>query len=361
LYFQDCKVPVENVLGEIGRGHVIAFNILNIGRYKMGAATIGVAKRATTLSLNYAVAREQFNTSIANFGAIKNKLAEMAISTWVCESAVYRTGKLISDLEQALRDGGEPFYKASLIAAEEFAIECAIVKIFGSEMLDVITDEGVQIHGGNGFSNEYLISKVYRDNRINRIFEGTNEINRLLIVDMMIKRAMKGQLDLMTAAMNISKELMSIPEIETDTDTPFSNEKKYIANFKKAILLVAGAAVQKFMTTLDKEQEVLMNIADMVINTFLAESALLRAEKLRDTYGESSASLQMDMMRIFLNHAANEISNAGKEALNRFAEGDELSMMHIGLRRFTKLDPFNTIAARRRIADKMIAENTYCF
>lgn len=361
LYFQDCKVPVENVLGEVGKGHIIAFNILNIGRYKMGAATVGAAKSAATLSLNYAVAREQFNTPIAEFGAIKTKLADMAIAIWVCESAVYRTGKMISDLEHSILEQGEPFNKAFLRAAEEYAIECAIVKIFGSEMLDSIADEGVQIHGGNGFSDEYLISKIYRDNRINRIFEGTNEINRLLIIDMMIKRAMKGKLDLMGPAMAVGKELMSIPDFSEDSDSAFAKEKKYIANFKKAILLVAGAAVQKFMTALEKEQEVLMDIADMVIKTYIAESALLRAQKLTETYGEAAAALQTDMMRVFLWKAADEINIAGKEALTRFATGDELSMMLIGLKRFTKVAPFNSIDARRRIAEKMVAENTCCF
>lgn len=361
LYFQDCKVPVENILGEIGRGHIIAFNILNIGRYKMGAATVGAGKRAATLALNYAVAREQFNTSIANFGAIKHKLAEMAILTWVTESAVYRTGKLISDLEDNLKHEGETFSKAFLSAAEEFAVECAIVKIFGSEMLDYISDEGVQIHGGNGFSDEYLISKIYRDNRINRIFEGTNEINRLLIVDMVMKRAMKGKLDLMGAVKSVSKELMSLPELGQENLSLFSKDKKYIANFKKAILFIAGAAVQKFKNNLENEQEVLMNIADMMIYTFIAESALLRAEKITDTYGENTAALQIDMVHTFIYNAASRILESGKEVLNRFAEGEELSMMLAGLSRLTKVAAFNTIEARRRIADKMIAENNYCF
>jgi alkylation response protein AidB-like acyl-CoA dehydrogenase len=361
LYFQDCKVPVENVLGEIGRGHIIAFNILNIGRYKMGCATTGAGKRAIDLSLRYAVAREQFNTPIANFGAIQHKLADMAIGLWACETATYRIGKWISDREDALRQKGEPFNKAFLSAAEEYAVECAIVKVFGSEMLHFVADEGVQIHGGNGFSDEYLISKVYRDNRINRIFEGTNEINRLLMVDMLLKRALKGNLDLMTPAVAVSKELMSIPELNHDDQTPFATEKKYISNFKKAILLIAGAAVQKFMNNLDKEQEVIMSIADMMIYTFVAESVLLRAMKLAELFGEQGAALQIDMAQTFIYNSANIILNAGKEALNRFAKGDELSMMHIGLRRFTKVSPFDTISARRRIAQKMIEEDNYCF
>ena len=361
LYFQDCKVPVENVLGEVGRGHIIAFNILNIGRLKLGAGCTGGAKSATTLSVQYAKAREQFKISISRFGAIKHKLAEMAIRTWVSESGVFRTANWIDSKETELITGGMPAGKAMLGAAEEYAIECAILKVFVSESLDFCVDEGVQIHGGNGFSAEYSISRAYRDSRINRIFEGTNEINRLLIVDMTLKRSMKGKLDLMSAALNVSKELMSIPDFSNDDESLFAKEKKYILNFKKAILLVAGAAVQKLMMKLDKEQEVLMNIADMSILTFMAESALLRTAKLADTKGEEAVSVQADITRTFLYDAAERINKAGKDAINSFAEGDELRMMHIGLKRFTKTEPFNTKEARRRIADKMIEENKYCF
>lgn len=361
LYFQDCKVPVENVLGEIGRGHIIAFNVLNTGRYKLCAATQGGAKAATTVSLRYAVAREQFKTSISKFGAIKHKLAEMAIRTWVADSAMYRTGKMIDDREAELKANGETFEKAYLGAAEEYAIECAMLKVFGSEVLDFVVDEGVQIHGGNGFSDEYEISKAYRDSRINRIYEGTNEINRLLTVDMILKRAMKGTIDLMGPALAVSKELMSIPDFGSDDDSAFAKEKKYITNFKKAILLVAGAAVQKLMMNLDKEQEVLMNIADMAIDTYNAESALLRVIKLTDTFGEAATVSQTDIMRTYIYDAADRINKNAKDALNAFADGDELRMMHIGIKRFTKVEPFNTKAARRRIADKMIEENGYCF
>jgi len=349
------------VLGEIGRGHIIAFNILNIGRHKLCAATVGAAKAVTNLSLTYAINREQFKQPIANFGAIKHKLAQMAILTWVAESASYRVTKMISDKETELLESGEPFDKAFLGAAEEYAIECAMLKVFGSEFLDYCVDEGVQIHGGNGFSDEYEISKAYRDSRINRIFEGTNEINRLLTIDMILKRAMKGKLDLMSAAMAVSKELVSIPAFENDEDDDFSNEKRYIRNFKKAILMVAGAAVQKLMMNIDKEQEILMNIADMTINTFIAESALLRVIKLTGLHGVNATALQKDMMQTFLSDAADIINKAGKDALNAFADGDELRMMHVGLKRFTKTEAFNTKAARRRIADKMIAEQTYCF
>lgn len=360
LYFQDCKVPVENVLGEIGKGHVIAFNILNIGRLKLCAAALGGSKHAATTSVQYAVTREQFKMPIAKFGAIKHKLAEMAIRIWVCESALYRSAKLIDDKEHELMQSGKAFADALLGAAEEYAIECAMLKVDGSEVLDYVVDEGVQIHGGNGFSDEYIISKAYRDSRINRIYEGTNEINRLLTVDMVLKRAMKGKLDLMTPAMNVQKELMSIPDFGAEEEGAFAKEVKYINNFKKAILMVAGAAVQKLMMQLEKEQEVLMAIADMAIQTFNAESALLRVMKMADATGNTN-SLQADMMRTYLYDAADRINKAGKDALNRFAEGDELRMMHIGLKRFTKVEPFNTIAARRRIAEEMIAKNSYCF
>lgn len=361
LYFQDCKVPVENVLGEIGKGHIIAFNILNIGRLKLCAATLGGSKRATTATVQYAATREQFKMPIAKFGAIKHKLAEMAIRIWVSECGLYRAAKWIDDKEVALEKEGESTEKALLGAAEEFAIECAMLKVFGSEVLDYVVDEGVQVHGGNGFSDEYIISKAYRDSRINRIYEGTNEINRLLTVDMVLKRAMKGKLDLMTPAMAVQKELMSIPDFNNEDEGAFAKEKKYIANFKKAILIVAGAAVQKLMMQLDKEQEILMNIADMSIETYHAESALLRVMKLVDKQGEAAASVQIDMMRTYLYDAADKINKAGKDALNSFADGDELRMMHIGLKRFTKVDPFNTKGARRRVADKMLSENKYCF
>lgn len=361
LYFQDCKVPVENVLGEIGKGHVIAFNILNIGRLKLCAATLGGSKKAADISIQYAKTREQFKISISKFGAIKHKLAEIAIRMWVCESALYRSAKWIDDKEHELLAGGKAFAEALLGAAEEYAIECAILKVYGSEVLDFVVDEGVQIHGGNGFSDEYMISKAYRDSRINRIYEGTNEINRLLTVDMVLKRAMKGKLDLMGPAMAVQKELMSIPDFGAEEDGEFAKEKKAIANFKKAILMVAGAAVQKLMMQLDKEQEILMNIADMAIEVFHAESALLRVIKLANTRGASAVSLQTDIMRTYLYDAADRINKAGKDALNSFADGDELRMMHIGLKRFTKVEPFNTKDARRRIADQLIADNGYKF
>ncbi len=359
LYFQDCKVPVENVLGEIGRGHIIAFNILNIGRLKLGAATIGGARRALSTTIQYAKTREQFKLPIVKFGAIRHKLAEMAIQLWVGESALYRVAKNIDEKEHELLAAGKDLSAALLGGAEEYAIECAILKVFGSETLDFIVDEGVQVHGGNGYSDEYEISKAYRDSRINRIYEGTNEINRLLTVDMVLKRAMKGQLDLMGPAMGVQKELMSIPDFGSEDEAPFAKEKKAIANFKKCILMVAGAAVQKLMMTLSKEQEILMNIADMSIVTYHAESALLRLEKLSKTKSAAELAVQTAIVKTYIYDAADAINKAGKDALNSFAEGDELRMMHIGLKRFTKVDPFNTKEARRTICAQLVADDGY--
>ncbi len=359
LYFQDCKVPVENVLGEIGKGHIIAFNILNIGRLKLCAAVLGGAKLALTDSVVYANTREQFNKPIATFGAIKHKLAEMAIRIWSSESALYRTAKWIEDKEKELIAAGKPFNEALLGAAEEYAIECAMLKVEGSEVLDFVVDEGVQIHGGNGFSDEYSISRSYRDSRINRIFEGTNEINRLLTVDMMLKRAMKGKLDLMTAAMAVSKELMSIPDFGKEEDSAFAAEKKSIIEMKKAILMVAGTAVQKLMMNLQNEQEILMNIADMAIVTFTAESALLRVMKMTEKNTHASIAIYTDMMHCYLYDAIDKLNKAGKEAINAFTEGDEQRMLLLGLKRFTKTPSFNSKEARRRIADKLISDNKY--
>lgn len=359
LYFQDAKVPVENVLGEIGKGHIIAFNILNIGRLKLCAAALGGSKAAATISIQYANTREQFKQPIANFGAMKHKMAEMAIRMWVAESALYRTAKWVDEKEQELLQAGKPFNEALLGAAEEYAIECAMLKVFGSEVLDFVVDEGVQIHGGNGFSAEYIISRAYRDSRINRIFEGTNEINRLLTVDMVLKRAMKGKLDLMGPTMAVQKELMSIPDFGSGDETPFGKELKLIASMKKAILMVAGAAVQKLMMKIESEQEILMHIADMAINVFHAESALLRAIKIVNAKGEKEAALYLDIAKIYLYDTADRVNKSGKDAINAFAEGDEQRMMLLGVKRFTKAEAYNSKDARRRIADQLIADNRY--
>lgn len=356
VFFENCKIPAANLLGEIGRGHIIAFNILNIGRLKLCAAALGGAKKALNTTLKYATTREQFKTPIAKFGAIQHKLAEMTIRVFASESALYRTAKWIAEKEAELAATGKAEDETLLGAAEEYAIECAMLKVLGSETLDYVVDEGVQIHGGNGFSDEYDISRSYRDSRINRIFEGTNEINRLLTLDMYLKRAMKGRIDLMKPAMGVQKELMGIPDFDED-DTPFAAERKAIINFKKAILMCAGAAVQKLMMKIEHEQEVLMYLADMLIDTFMAESMLLRTMKLEG----AKAGLAMDATLVFIADAADRISHAGKNAVNAFAEGDEQRMMLLGIKRFTKVAPVNTKDARRRIAVALIENGSNIF
>ena len=359
LYFQDAKVPVENMLGEIGKGHRIAFNILNIGRLKLCAAANGGARRSLSESVRYAKTREQFKQPIANFGAIKFKLAQMAIGVFVAESALYRTAKWIDQKESALLAEGKSFSDAMLGAAEEYAIECAMLKVYGSEVLDYVVDEGVQVHGGNGYSAEYNISRAYRDSRINRIYEGTNEINRLLVLDMTLKRAMGGRLDLMGPAMNVSKELMSIPDFGAEEEGEFSKELKLVAGLKKALLLAAGAAVQKLMMKIDSEQEILMNLADMAIGIFTAESALLRVMNMTTNQGAEKTAVYRDIVGVFLVDTADAVNKAGRDAINSFAEGDEQRMILMGLKRFTKTEPFNIKDARRRIADRLIADGRY--
>jgi len=357
LFFENCIIPKDNLLGEIGKGHIIAFNILNIGRLKLCAAAVGGSKLALKTTIKYAKTREQFKVPIASFGAIQYKLAEMAIRIFAAESALFRTAQWIDNKEHELQDAGR--HDALLGAAEEYAIECAMLKVLGSEALDYVVDEGVQVHGGNGYSDEYNISRSYRDSRINRIFEGTNEINRLLVLDMYLKRAMKNRINIMGPAMAVQQELMSIPDFGTD-DTPFAAEQKVVANFKKAILMCAGGAAQKLMMQLESEQEILMNLADMVIDTFEAESVLLRAMKMNSA-GNANAAIALDVARTYIYDAADRINHAGKAAINSFAEGDEQRMMLMGLKRFTKADNFNTKDARRRIAAKLIDAEAYCF
>jgi len=362
VFFNNVKVPVENVLGEIGKGHKIAFNVLNIGRYKLCVLALGGSKAATTTAVKYANERIQFNVPISSFGAIKHKLAEMAVKIYACESATYRTAGLIDGMIADLVAKGTDKVQAKLIAAEEYAIECALLKVFGSEVLDYVVDEAVQVFGGTGFSEEYPVARAYRDARINRIFEGTNEINRLLSVGMMVKKSMKGEIDMFTPAMAVQKELMSVPDFSgTSSDDYFAAEKKTLANVKKAILMTAGAAVQKFMQDLEKQQEIIMNISDMLIELFACESALLRTERLIGVQGEEASALQIDMTKVYLSDAVERINLHGKHAIAAFNEGDVLRVMLMGLKRFTKYETFNTIDARRRIADKMIAENAWCF
>jgi len=362
VFFSNVKVPVENLLGEIGKGAKIAFNALNIGRFKLGVLSLGGAKATTGIAVKYANERIQFGVPISSFGAIKYKLAEMAVKSYATESATYRVSGLIEDYINQLAASGTDKVMAKLKAAEEYAIECAILKVFGSESLDYVVDEGVQVFGGTGFSEEYPVARAYRDSRINRIFEGTNEINRLLAVGMLVKKAMKGELDLFTPAMAVQKELMSVPDFGAgDTDDFFAAEKKALQNAKKAILMTAGAAVQKFMQKLDKEQEIIMDISDMLIELFAAESTLLRVEKVISIRGEVASSLQIDLARVYVSDALEKINLSGKHAITAFNEGDTLRIMLMGLKRFTKYEPINTTAARRRIAEKMIEENKYPF
>lgn len=361
VFFTDCKVPVENLLSDRENGFKIAVNILNIGRIKLSGAAIGGSKRVATSSIKYANERIQFERAISKYGAIRYKLAEQAIRIFASESATYRASQNIEDAIEALIAGGMEEGKAKLKGIEQFAVEAAILKVHGSETLDYVSDEGVQIYGGMGYSAEGPMDRAYRDSRINRIFEGTNEINRLLIVDMILKRAMKGELDLMGPAQKVAAELVAIPEFTDPDGTLFAYEKKLVGNFKKAIMLTAGAAVQKLMTTLSKEQEIIMNIANMMIETYAAESTLLRVEKLVSMRGESACEVELAMMRSYLNSACDKLWIEGKEALNSFAEGDELRMMLMGLKRFTKQEPFNAKNARQIVAQKLIAENKYCF
>lgn len=361
VFFNNVKVPVENMLSERKNGFKIALNILNIGRIKLAAGVMGGCKQGINTAVNYANEREQFGRPISKYGAIRYKLAEQAIRTFVVESATYRAGQNIDDAIQSLIEGGMSKAEATLKGIEQFAPECAILKVAGSEALDYVVDEAVQIHGGMGYSAESSIERAYRDSRINRIFEGTNEINRLLTVDMVLKRALKGELDLMGPAMAVANELMSIPEMSDKPEGILGNEFSYLKGFKKSILMVAGSAVQKLMETMAKEQEVLMNISDMAIRTYLAESALLRVQQMIDQKGEDACQSQIAMVKTYFYDTADAIKKYGKDAVNSFAEGDELRMMMMGLKRFTKTEPFNPKEARQLIAQQLIEANAYCF
>jgi alkylation response protein AidB-like acyl-CoA dehydrogenase len=362
VFFNDCLVPTENMLSNRENGFKIAVNILNIGRIKLGIAAVGGSKGVLNHAINYANERKQFGISIGRFGAIKHKLGQMATKIWVSESASYRAGQNIDDLIATFIEGGMNDAEAKLKALEQYAIECAILKVHGSEVLDYVTDEGLQVYGGMGYSADAPMERAYRDSRINRIFEGTNEINRMLILDMYLKRAMKGELDLLGPATAVGKEILSIPDFSSnDDDVMFAAEKKVIKNMKKAALMIAGAAVQKFMMKLSHEQEILMNVADMITEVYAAESALLRVEKLIGMKGEEAVSLQKDMAFVYLQDAVMKCNQSGREAIQSFAEGDELRVMLMGLKRFTKIDPMNTRDARRRVADALLAENKYIF
>ncbi len=361
LYLDDVKVPVENMLGEQGSGFKIALNILNLGRIKLSGASIGACKATIDYAVNYANERKQFGQLISGFGAIRHKLAEMVIRTFASESLTYRASQNIDDAIESYIAGGMDKGQANLKGIYQYAVETSIAKVFGSEMLDYVVDEAVQIYGGMGYSAETPVERAYRDSRINRIFEGTNEINRMVVVGELIKRGMKGEIDLMTPAKEVAAELLGIPDFGSPGTDYFENRKKVIVNFKKAILMTAGAALQKFMDKFADEQEIIMSLSDMLILTYAAESMMLRVEKLSGMYDEEKLSLYKDILDVFLYDLAPKIHKAGLDAVNSFAEGDELMGMTMGMKRFTKVQAVNVVAARRRIAAKLIEDNKYDF
>lgn len=361
VFFNNVLVPLENMLSTRENGFKIALNILNIGRIKLAAGVLGGAKGAINLSVNYANEREQFGRSISKYGAIRHKLAEQVIRTYALEAATYRAGQNIDDAIAGLQSSGMDKAEATLKGIEQFAAECAILKVAGSECLDYVVDEAVQIYGGMGYSSESLVERAYRDARINRIFEGTNEINRMLAVDMVLRKAMKGELDLMGPAMKVAGELMSIPEISEVPEGALAAERKMLQGFKKVILMVAGSAVQKLMQTLAKEQEILMNIADISICTYMAESVLLRVEKKIESKGQESSELDIAITKTYFYDLAAKIEKAARDAIMSFAEGDEARMMLLGLKRFTKTEAHNPKEARQKIAQALIEKNKYCW
>lgn len=362
VFFNDCPVPAENMLSTRENGFKIAVNILNIGRIKLAAGVIGGCKDVATQSTQYAIDRKQFGVSIASFGAIQHKLAEMTVKTYATEAACYRAGQNIEDKINDLIADGMNESEAKLKGVEQFAIECAIMKVHASEVLGDVVDEGVQVYGGMGFSEEAPMARAYRDARITRIYEGTNEINRMLLVGMVLKRALKGELDLLQPAMEVAKELTSVPSFAMpDLTRPFAEEKQVLKNLKKAVLMVAGKAAQTFGPKLNDEQEILLNVADMMIEVYVAESTLLRTEKLMKLQGEASTKLQLHVTKVYLSEAVDKIYKAGKEAVSAFGKGDELKVMLMGLKRFTKMNPINTVQLRREIAGAMIEKAQYPF
>lgn len=363
VFFNDTKVPVENMLAGRGEGFKIAMNALNVGRIKLAAACLEAQRRTISGAVKYANERIQFNTPISSFGAIQSKLAEMATNCFIDESASYRAG---GDIENRIRirvNEGNSHQEAELKGVEEFAIECSILKVAVSEDVQNCTDEGIQIFGGMGFSEDTPMESAWRDARIARIYEGTNEINRMLSVGMLIKKAIKGHVDLLGPAMAVAEELMGIPSFDTPDYTElFAEEKEMIAKLKKAFLMVAGSAVQKFGTELENHQQLLMAAADMLIEIYMAESGILRAEKIAKKSGKEAAEIQIAMAQLYLYHATDIITLKGKEGIASFAEGDEQRMMLMGLKRFTKyVNMPNIVALRNKIASKLINENQYCF
>jgi alkylation response protein AidB-like acyl-CoA dehydrogenase len=362
VFFTDCEVPVENLLFEREGGFKIAVNILNIGRIKLAAAVLGGAKQVVDQAVNYARDRKQFGQSIHAFGAIQAKMASMIVKIYASESASYRAGQNIDESILSLKAAGMADAEAKLKGVEQFAIECAILKVHASEVLDYVVDEGVQIFGGMGFSAEAPMERAYRDSRINRIFEGTNEINRLLAIGTVLKRAMKGEIELMPAAMAVGKEILGVPDFSTSVpDGIFGREYQVIANLKKAILMVAGAALQKFTTAIENEQEILMGVSDMMIEVYIAESTLARVDKLITRDGQDKHQVAYECALVYLHEAVEKIHYSGKEVIMGFAKGDELTVLLMGLKRFTKIAPKNLIESRRMIAQAAIVKNGYIF
>ncbi|WML54645.1 acyl-CoA dehydrogenase family protein [Neobacillus sp. PS3-12] len=356
LILEDVPVPVENLLGEPGRGHVIAFNILNIGRYKLGVGAVGAAKHALGITIKYANGRQQFNTPISQFNLTKEKFATMASKLYATESSVYRTVGLFEDRMSLLSENAS--IKEIADAISEYAIECSLNKFFASETLDYVVDEGVQIHGGYGYMNEYEIERAYRDSRINRIFEGTNEINRLLVPGTYIRKALKGQLPLLQKAQSLQEELMMlIPE--EPSDEALAQETYLVRNAKKIGLLALGLAVQKYGKALEQEQEILANIADIVSNAYAMESVVLRTEKAIEKAGLEKSKQKLLYTQIFCQEAFNEIEQHAKETLVATEQGDTLRMLISALRKFTRHTPTNVIAKKREAADQLIAAERF--
>lgn len=362
VFLENVKVPTDRVLGQIGKGHHIAFNALNIGRYKLGVMCLGGCKMSATTAVRYANERIQFKVPISSFGAIKYKLAEQAIRIFALDTAIYRVSGLLEAKNKALIESGSSYAEAKLSSAEEYAIECSIIKIAGSEILDYVVDETLQIHGGMGFSEEGTSARAYRDARINRIYEGTNEINRLLMVDQLFKRALKGRIDLIGPAWDVQKELTSMPSMEKPSGT-YGQEKKAIEEFRKALLMVAGGAAKMQMDgklNLEEEQEIVMNVADMMTDLFLAESLLMRVQRLHSLKDKpADQSIYNAILRVFLTDMTARVTKTGTDALISFAEGDLLRTFLMGLKRFTKYPPTNIKTDRRLIADALISQNSY--
>jgi alkylation response protein AidB-like acyl-CoA dehydrogenase len=359
IILNDCKVPVDNLLGEIGKGHVIAFNILNVGRFKLGAMCVGGARVSLENAVAYAKQRKAFGKVIADFGLIREKIANMATLIYVGESLVYRTVGMMDVALNEVDKSAPDAVKETRKAIEEYAVECSIIKVWGSEMIDYVVDETMQIYAGYGFVEEYPAERAYRDARINRIFEGTNEINRLIITGFLLKRAMSGQLPLMPAIKKLMDEVLSGPGVGDDLEGRLAEERKLVTQAKKLGLFAAGAATQKYMQTIQDQQEIMGAIADMTIETYAMESAVLRAQKLVEAKGENNAALALAMTRVYMTQAMEKIEAAAKRVIAAVAEGDMLRTQLAILRRLAKHDPFNTIELRQQVAQRTIEVGKY--